>query len=314
MMPGVAAAAGQVGTTPYTWVAVGNTGFLATSTSTTASSWTTQTSSFGTTNIIGVASNGLGTFVAVGESGKLALSYNGTDWTQQTSSFGTDAITSVAYGNGLWVAGGLNNKLATSPDGVTWTQRTTGFTGSGTDIRVAYGNGLWVAMSAAEIRTATDPTGTWTLRTSANTIPFNPYYSTLGAIWLAGYSQGTASGIQSSTNGTTWTARSTPNAQPAGVAFAPQFVANSSVIVCWYQTGTSTMDIASSTNGTSWTDRTPAATATSTAPNKPAVDDAGLIVIPGTANNLQTSTDGTTWTGRTGPTTAARGIAHSRVA
>lgn len=302
------AAAAHAGETPYLWVSVGNNGGLATSTSTTASSWTSQTSGFGTSDIAWVSSNGQGFFVAVGASGKLGTSPNGTTWTQRTSSFGTSDINTVAFGNGYWVAAGNDGKLATSTDGVTWTQRTTGLTGS---ISASFGNGLWVAMDGANIRTATDPTGAWTSRTSALAVPSYPYYSSLGSIWVSGYALSTLTSVQSSTDGTTWTGRNLPNTTGSLIGFT-RFISNSSIIVCWWYTSGNVMDIATSTNGTTWTDRTPAATAL--AGGRPGVDDTGFMVIPGVANNLQTSSNGTTWTGRTGPTFTQTGICHSKVA
>ena len=92
------------------WVAVGDSGKLATSSN--GTSWTQQTSSFGSTVIRSVA-YGNGLWVAAGSDGKLATSSNGTSWTQRTSSFGTSTIRSVAYGNELWVAAGDSGKLAT---------------------------------------------------------------------------------------------------------------------------------------------------------------------------------------------------------
>ena len=75
------------------WVAAGDSGLLATSPD--GTTWTQQTSSFGTT-IRAVAHDGT-QWVAVGLSGKLATSPDGVTWTQRTSSFGTTAIYAVAH-------------------------------------------------------------------------------------------------------------------------------------------------------------------------------------------------------------------------
>ncbi len=75
--------------------------------------WTQRTSSFDTSAIYGVC-YGQGTFVAVGSSGKLATSTDGTTWTQRTSSFDTSIIGGVCYGQGMFVAVGENGKLVTS--------------------------------------------------------------------------------------------------------------------------------------------------------------------------------------------------------
>ena len=125
--------------------------------------WTTRTSGFGTDYIYGVT-YGDGLYVAVGNSGKLTTSTNGTTWTTRTSGFGTDSIRGVTYGDGLYVAVGYSGKLTTSTDGTTWTTRTSGF---GTDsIRgVTYGDGLYVAVGD-DGKLTTSPDGTtWTTRT-----------------------------------------------------------------------------------------------------------------------------------------------------
>lgn len=295
------AAAGGAGPA-YQWVAVGDGGDLATSESTTASSWTSRTSSFGATNINYVKADGQGTYVAVGDAGKLATSQDGITWTQRTSSFGTDIIRAVAYGNGYWVAVGAGPKLATSPDGITWTQRTHGFLS--TIQNIYYGNGLWVAISTGAIRTATDPTGTWTARTSSGGT--NSRWCSAQSIWVAGANASAASNqVESSPDGITWTDRTLPlttNATPG-----PYFVANDSVITCLYRS--TDYDIASSTNGTTWTDRTPAVTGTTA--GQGAVDNAQLIVYPRASSSVETSTDGTTWTSRTGPAFLATCLCHS---
>ena len=127
--------------------------------------WIPRTSSFGTTKIWCVA-HSLGTWVAAGDSGKLATAPDGVNWTQRTSSFGSDPIYGVAHnGVDLWVAVASAGKLATSSDGVNWTQQTSSF--SSTNIHsVAYdGSGLWVAVGAdGKLATSTDG-AYWTQRT-----------------------------------------------------------------------------------------------------------------------------------------------------
>ena len=127
--------------------------------------WTQRTSSFSGTAIYGVT-YGNNMFVAVGGSGKLATSTNGTTWTQRTSSFDSTAIQSVTYGNNIFVAVGDHGKLATSTDGITWVQRTSSF--SGTAIYgVAYGNNIFVAVGDyGKLATSTNGT-TWVQRTSS---------------------------------------------------------------------------------------------------------------------------------------------------
>jgi len=296
MIPAVSAttAAGSAGLT-YQWIAAGQGGSLYTSTSTTAASWTSQTSSFGTTNIYGIASNGISQFVAVGETGKLATSPDGIVWTQRTSSFGTDNILEIAYGNGYWVAVGDNAKVAYSTDGVTWTQKTTGITGS--VYSVHWGNSLWViGNSTGSFYTATDPTGTWTSRTStlSNLSANGIHYFKGQSIWVAGMEGAATTGVlASSTDGTTWTARNSTwiNALPVLMGIA----SNATTVVISGNTNvlTPTYDFQTSTNGTTFTDRTPANTTKNNTFG--ASDDADRFCFIGGAN-VQTSPNGTTWT------------------
>ena len=97
-------------------------------TSTDGSAWTTQTSNFASTNIqsvdygngLWVAGGGAGqirtspqlytypnnTFLAAGDSGKLAKSSDGLSWTSLNIG-GTNNYTNIAFGSGIYYAGGL---------------------------------------------------------------------------------------------------------------------------------------------------------------------------------------------------------------
>lgn len=296
------AATGALPPLPYTWVVGGLSGVMYSSTSSTAATWTSRTSSFGTSNIYGIRANGI-IWVAVGDSGKLATSYDGIDWTQRTSSFGTTRIQNVAFGNGVWVAVGGSGKVATSTDGVNWTQVTTGFTGN--VVGIQYGANIWVALDdTGAIRSATNPNGTWTSRTSAlaysqstNNRDALRWCSSQG-VFMAGADLNVTTGaFASSTDGTTWTARNSPATTSAS---APQslFVSNSSVIYVWYYGTSAASQMATSSDGTTWTSRTVPGTFT---PASLAVDNTGLLCsFSWISNNfyVHTSTDGITWTSR----------------
>jgi len=288
---------------PYQWVSAGSNGELYTSTSTTFAdgSWTSRTSSFGSTNIVSVASNGTSLYVAVGASGKLASSPDGITWTQRTSSFNAgDTISEVAYGNGYWVAVGDNAKVAYSTDGTTWTQKTTGITGNVT--RVSWGNGLWIiATATGTMYTATDPTGTWTSRTSTLTNVGGMIYFKGQSIWIAGSDAGTTNALASSTDGLTWTARTSAINISAAGGF--RVTCNSTVAAAACYDGTLSFDVQSSANGTTWTNRAAAATS-GVMFSYTASDDAGRMVLPG-----QTSTDGITWSARSPQ--GQLGVCHS---
>lgn len=260
---------------PYQWVRVGQSGGLYTSTNTNGSSWTSRTSSFSTSDINGVASNGKDLYVAVGLSAKLATSPDGVTWTQRTSSFGASDIRMVAYGTDTWVAVGTSGKIATSTDGVTWEQRTSPVT----DILdwVEYGNGAWVASTTNGkiISTGSDPTTGWTLRTDPfdNASFVTVHYSVGAGIWVAGYDDGTTGSMASSTDGITWTARD--GALNRTVNRRSPFDSNSSIIS---EAGGAVGNSQSSANGTTWTSRAYATEQFPCAGFAIASDDAGRFL------------------------------------
>jgi hypothetical protein len=156
-------------------------------------------------------------------------------------------------------------------------------------------------------RTATDPTGTWTARTSTLGNIWGNYglhYFKAQSIWVAGADGGTTGALASSTDGLTWTARTSTFSFDASAPYCG-FTSNSSVVVCAGYIGSLTGDIQSSTNGTTYTNRTPAVTGFLNA--YAASDDSGLMVVQG----LQTSSDGTTWTSKTAPSSNLLSICHS---
>ena len=132
--------------------------------------WTNRTSSFGSSNIIGVQYGADGYWVATGASAaKAATATDPTStWTQRTTG-ASSTVTSPYYdGSSYWVIVSEGGELYTAPDPTsTWTSRTSSFSGTAI-FGVHYGSdGKWVATGGSgKIATATDPTGTWTQRTS----------------------------------------------------------------------------------------------------------------------------------------------------
>lgn len=282
---------------PYQWVAVMDNGSLYTSTSSTASSWTSRTSSFSSTAIRDVATDTF-SYVAVGDSGKLATSPDGITWTQQTSGFGTTGITSVAYGNGYWVAVGNSGKMSYSTNGTTWTSNDgLGLSIVNTLSAVEWGNGTWaIIRDNGAVYTNTTPVGTWTARTSTLAAGGQTnraiWYWPDQSIWVAGSDSGTTGALASSTDAATWTARTSAIDMASS---RTMFVSNTSTIACRVQTRTTALgDVQNSTNGTTWTNQIPANTTIQMYTS--AVDDAGLMAIAGAV--VETSTDGSSWTDR----------------
>ena len=111
--------------------------------------------------------------VAVGDSGKIYRSSDGTTWNSVTSGFGTDDITGVAYGNSYFVAVGASGKLSYSTnDGSSWTLNTSTTIPSASFLHcVAYDStkNRWVCAGNSGVLYTTsgnDPTGAWSSETS----------------------------------------------------------------------------------------------------------------------------------------------------
>ena len=66
-------------------------------------------------------------FVAVGQSGIILTSSDGTTWTSRTSGTSNN-LQGVTYGNSTYVTVGDGGTILTSADGTTWTSRTSGAT------------------------------------------------------------------------------------------------------------------------------------------------------------------------------------------
>ena len=80
-----------------------------------------------TTNNLNDITYGNSTFVAVGNSGNILTSSDGTSWDNRTSGTSND-LNGVSYENSTFVAVGENGTIVTSSDGITWTSLFFGFT------------------------------------------------------------------------------------------------------------------------------------------------------------------------------------------
>jgi hypothetical protein len=125
----------------------------------------------------GVACDGSGTWIAIGEEGNIAWSVGGTEWSDASGSLGGGGdYYGVAYGldadkKPLFVAVGyaddFGNTIMHSPDGKTWTFASGSFDGGGGGYYGASaafgidhsGNNLWIAVGYGEysdIKTSVD--------------------------------------------------------------------------------------------------------------------------------------------------------------
>jgi len=269
--------------------------------------WTSRTSV--ADNSWNSVAYGNGVWVAVAYSGsnRVMTSPDGITWTARTAS-SNYFWNSVAYGNGLFVAVGggpaLTDQVMTSPDGITWTSRTAA--SSKIWASVAYGNGLFVAvaapMGAADQTSSvmTSPDGsTWTSRTAAENLDWASV-SYGNGLWVAvasadnvsqPMSGGSANRVMTSTDGITWTARTSSSTNRwNSVAYG------NGVWVAVASSGTNR--VMTSTDGITWTARTAAA---NNGWNGVTYGDGLFVAVAstGTGNRVMTSSDGITWTSRT---------------
>ena len=114
------------------------------------------------TNSWNAIAYGNGKYVAVGSSGYVTTSTNGTSWTTPVR-IGTEDWYSVTYGNGKFVAVGRKNAMM-STNGTSWT--TYNNVSTSYLISVTFGNGKFVMVgSSSYIGTSTNGTS-WTKQTA----------------------------------------------------------------------------------------------------------------------------------------------------
>lgn len=137
-----------------------------------------------------------GSFVAVGDSGTVSISTDGTNWTESATAT-TNKLNGITYGNGLFLAVGDGGAVETSINGTNWVLRTSGTTNSFSV--AAYGNGKFAAVGGSVVIA------------SPNAVNWSPAVSSLsGATGLAGGSAGFVAiagdnQVFFSSNGSTWT-------------------------------------------------------------------------------------------------------------
>ena len=237
---------------------------------------------------------GNGQFAAVGDSGLILTSSNGTMWMKQTSGI-TAELYCVVWGDHLFVAAGDSGVILTSPDGITWSRTMSGTTNrlkgalwAGNQFIIVGGNGT--------ILTSTNGTS-WTSQTSPCSCDLEGIaYGAQPGIYVAvgGYPSPL---ILTSPNGITWS-----NNTPMAASHLLNAVAwNGSVFTAIGTGGT----ILTSPDGiTSWTSQTSGDTAMLSgiiwADNQFVIVGHEGVGIFGP---ILTSPTGIAWTGRTSSTT-----------
>jgi hypothetical protein len=204
----------------FSWVA----------TTITAPVWTeinATTSTFTASSAITDIAYGNSTFVAVGASGKMAYSSNGTSWTAITggtgtttvsaagnSGFGANAVNGIAYSGSKFVAVGGAGRMAHSENGTSWTgiDNTTSTFSTSAINDIAYGNSTFVAVGLSGKMARSSNGTSWTAITPGNASEPGDTKFGNSAINSISYGNGKfvavgASGKMAySTNGTTWIA------------------------------------------------------------------------------------------------------------
>lgn len=316
-------------------------------TSTNATTWTQRTVTGGTFTKVGFANNYL--FGFDNTNNKIAYSTDGVTWTSRTVS-AADAGTefnSVQYFNSKYYLFGVydttdGTPVYSSTDLVTWaavsdTNSVLGkMEGYQLNGAILANNKYYFVGNSSYIVEANSSFSTWTTRTSAHT--GNIFGITYGVSTLVAVGQGGQ--LQTSTDGTTWTSRTSTFGTTAinKVAFGNStFVAvgnagqarTSTDGVTWTTRtsgfGTSailnlryvnsnfiTMGesgiVGNSTDGITWTTRRPNANTTN---SLDIAYGAGVYVLAKENNIVYTSTDLTTWTTRTSTLSAGQELTTS---
>jgi hypothetical protein len=223
-----------------------------------------------------------------GGGGGGALSSGFNTWIIRTSGF-TNAIINLAYGSSTYLAN--NTGLRGSTDSINWQLRTAGFgtTSVGSITYSTFNSGEFLAGGRVE-------TQIWTQRTSGFGTTFNTVMYD-GTNFFVGGASGT---LTASTDGITWTLRTSGTTQTIGVG---NFGGNGLVYASGqtnpyvYCGGTSL--IASSTNGIQWTLRTATAGGITPYGITFGTSPSATYVIGGNGGRLITSTNTINWVLRT---------------
>ena len=219
----------------------------------TAYSWvtSTQVSNLGSRSWYALAYDG-SKFVALGYTGYVSTSTDGTTWTQaiQNTNLGENSWYALAYDGTKFVALSTSGYISTSTDGTTWTQATQN-TNLGSHIwrALAYDGIKLIALSSTGfISTSADGT-TWTQATQ-NTNLGNNYWRVLAYDGTKFVSLSNGGYVSTSLDGTTWT-QATQNTNLGENSWQALAYDGSKFVALGYDGYIST-----STDGTTWTQAT----------------------------------------------------------
>jgi len=244
---------------------------------------------------------GNNTYVAVGDTGVIYTSNDGSNWTLQTSGTSNNLV-SIKWTGSLFFTCGTVGTLLTSTNGKTWTDRSIAI--SENFNRCSIANGVYFVTGGSgtvgRLYSSTNGT-TWTGQTLSSGMARTLYdvvyynngsvsrYYTVGSIF--GVSQQPAYGL--STNYTSWT--DSQGGIPASTGNGRGLYSSGSILVMLSsQPSTAYTRLSSSTDGTTYTARF-TGTASGRLPNK-GLWTGTKFILTGAAGYIYSSTDGITWT------------------
>ena len=200
-------------TTGSNLVAVGDTGIIYTSTTTTLNTWTARTSGV-SVNLNSVVQNSSGVWVVVGDTGTILTSSDLITWTSRTSST-TNNLNGVCLGPGTpsFVAVGNGGVIRTGDaTGVTWTSQTNADTANLRAVAFNSSSTNWVAVGdGGRALLGTTSATTWAVQTSntSNNLRAINWATTLNYV-AVGDSGTIITGVAA---GTSWSVRQSGTAE-----------------------------------------------------------------------------------------------------
>ncbi|QYM79662.1 putative Ig domain-containing protein [Horticoccus luteus] len=225
-------------------------------------------------------------FVAVGSYGNVFTSNDGLSWTPHSAGIPQE-LNSVIFAAGKWIATASNGQVVTSPDAITWTASSSpvGFI---TGLSVGPNNTA-IAVGDKKFLTSADGV-TWTATSIANDVDFADVEYGAGVYLASG-----ADAIYRSTDGVTW-APTTIGETTTGLYWNRLVFTGSGFIVVGAEAQSSSLGyMMTSVDGLVWTARTaeplPGLQGVTSGPN-------GVVAVGVSGALLQSTDNGVTWTRR----------------
>jgi hypothetical protein len=227
-------------------------------------------------------------YVAVGETGLIWLSSDGTSW--KLGNTGVGAMTHVNWIGGEYVALRTGLKFSTSPDGAQWTDHGSSKRGSGVS-SVWTGTRCITVDSYGYIATFSDSESCTTRNSGTDA-------SLSSVVWTGSFALATGVPLANGANGTVL--KSTDGITWNSVA-ATTFIGNPSLVWNGFQIfAFASNGVFSSTDGVSWTQKS----ATAQSWTETVRWAGGQFFSFGPSGSLKTSDDGVTWVTRSSGTTS----------